>query len=103
LAYDAIEPSGNVEPTYMLALLCATVVNTVSSIFAKKGSQNKPISPDAFIPKWADALSRFDEESEQKEQTIEEQKQALISIASMFKSSKKRTSKPPPKLRGVTK
>lgn len=98
MAYDAIEPSGNVEPTYMLALLCATVVNTVSAIFAKKGSENKSISPDAFIPKWIEAV--LPKEEEQKvEQTVDEQKAAILAIANMFKSSKKRISKPPPKYR----
>lgn len=87
----------------MLALLCSTVVNTVSAIFAKKGSQNKPITPDAFIPKWAEAADSPDYEPE--EQSLEAQKQTILSIAKMFgpKPPKSKTRSLPPKYKGVSK
>jgi hypothetical protein len=102
LAYDEIEPSGNVESTYMLALLCATVVNTVSAIFQKKGSQNKPISPDAFIPKWGRTFTT--EDAQTAEQTLAEQKAAILLIAKAFNTKKRVRNLPPPsKRKGVSK
>jgi hypothetical protein len=93
LAYDEIEPSGNVESTYMLALLCATVVNTVAAIFQKKGSQNKPISPDSFIPKWGRTSAT--ENVQDDEQSIAEQKAAILSIAKAFNTKKRVRNLPP--------
>jgi hypothetical protein len=90
----------------MQALLCATVVNTVSAIFASKDSKHKPISPEAFIPKWADAYSSGTEEAPSEEQSLEDQKRAILSIAKMFDNkpkTKTRSAPPPSKRKGVSK
>jgi len=74
LAFDRLEPFGNVEPTYMAATICAIIVNSLQSMFAKKGSY-KVIPPSKFIPEWSA------EPEEPKEQTVDEQKAILLSIA----------------------
>lgn len=80
-AYDRIEPIGNIEQSYMLAMICCTIVNTLQSMFVKKGDR-KPMQPTDFLPKWSRAF--IETTKEKKEQTVEEQKGILHAIAAAF-------------------
>lgn len=84
MAYDELEPSGNLEPNFMAATICATIVNVALAIADSKG-RHKVASPLDFMPNW-DA-EPTGEVKQEKEQTVEQMKAVLVQLV---KSSKKR-------------
>jgi len=81
-AFDQLEPIGRMEfrMEYMLGTVCAVLVNTVASIFSKKGSNNTKVVPADFMPQWG----VFENEvfnKEKPKQSMEEMKQLLLSMA----------------------
>lgn len=79
----------------MAASICAVVINSIASIFkSKKSGRSKLISPMDFIPDWGKQEDVLEEEPV-KEQTVDQQKVVLLSIAKAFGAKNKR--------KGVTK
>ena len=83
-AFDQLEPVGRMEfrMEYMLGTVCAVLVNTVASIFSKKGSKSVQLTPADFMPQWG----VFADEIHSKEapkQSVDEMKQLLLSMASI--------------------
>jgi hypothetical protein len=66
----------------MLALVTATIRNTIHALFAKKGSKPKLVSPQDLIPMWGDWDCDICEEGPfTQAQTVEEMKRILVGIA----------------------
>jgi hypothetical protein len=81
VAYDSIEPiATSVRFEFMISRLCAVVVNCLRS---HKGS-SKPVKSIDFMPKWEEGVFK----KPMRKQTVEEQKNILQSIASIFGKKK---------------
>lgn len=86
IAYDQLDPIGTWREDYRHAALCSLITNFVRSIYGKKG-QVEFTKYSEFMPEW-DAGKRYKEEV--KEQTVEEQKAAIMRIADAFGRKEKR-------------
>ena len=97
MAYEAIEPMGNVEPTFMAANICAIVVNSIASIFRGKNSKVKTISPSEFIPNWAAYVDsdKSGVERPKSAETIDEMKALFQQIAAANPKKRKPNLKAP--------
>lgn len=84
-----MEPMGDIQQIYMLAILCSVLVNSLRSIFAGKNEKPKPISPESFIPNWAGDDWEEMSPEERSEQSLEEMKDVFKQLAA--------TSNNPPK------
>jgi hypothetical protein len=90
---------GNIESTYMLATLCAVVVNVVQSIFGKAGKHHTITAQD-FIPDWGGESERSSSKSKTvRAQTVDEMK-ALFKQLAATKTKKRVLKAPPTKKRG---
>jgi len=87
---------GNVETTFMAAQICAVVVNVVSALFRGKNERHRTISPMDFVPQWAGEESKArpkrktTEKTSAREQTVEQQKSIIMSLAKAFGAKIKR-------------
>ena len=57
-------------------MLCSLVINIARSAWGKKGA--KMSTPMDFLPKWG---QKYSEEKEAKQQSVEEMKKIIMSIA----------------------
>lgn len=87
-AFDKIDPIGKWRDEYSFAVLDSLIVNIVSRLYAKKGHTPKEVLPTEFMPNWSG------EKRIAKRQSVEDMKQALLSIA---KSVNKKMEMNPPK------
>lgn len=87
-AYDRLDPIGTWRDDYRMAVLDSLIVNIVSRLYAKKGHTPKEVTPTEFMPNWSG------EKKIAKRQSVEDMKQALLSIA---KSVNKRVAANPPR------
>jgi len=78
-AYDRLDPIGSWREDFRFAQLMSLLVNIVTRIFAPKGHTPKNVSPLDFMPQWGDFA---DFKIEKPQQSVEEMKQILLSIAS---------------------
>jgi hypothetical protein len=74
-AYDKIDPIGKWRDEYSFAVLDSLIVNIVSRLYAKKGHTPKEVLPTEFMPNWSG------EKKIARRQSVEEMKQALLSLA----------------------
>lgn len=87
-AFDRIEGIGDWKEDYRLAFLSSLFVNVNRRIHDKKGS--KMTTPEDFLITWgADRLQKEDNATQQ--QSMEEMKNILFSMASKQKKTKKKT------------
>jgi len=87
-AYDKIDPIGKWRDDFRGAKLESLVVNIVQQLYAKKGV--KPIITTAldFMPDWLG-----EKREEPKQQSVEEMKQVLLSLAA-YQNKKERIAEP---------
>lgn len=85
-AFDRLDPIGKWRDEFNFAVLDSLIVNIVSRLYAKKGHTPREVSPTEFMPNWSG------EKKIAKRQSVEEMKQALLSIA---KSVNKKLEKTP--------
>lgn len=74
-AYDRLDPIGGWRSDFRIASLISIIVNIARSVWGKEGI--KMSVPLDFMPEWDKEI-----ELETKQQTVEEMKQILLSIAS---------------------
>lgn len=79
-AYDRLEPIGKERDEAVAALNLSILINYLQSIFLKKGTY-KWVQPEDFTPEWG---KEPPEETEPKQQSVEEMKSVLFSIARRF-------------------
>ena len=77
----------------MAAQICAVVVNVVSALFKGKNDRRRVINPMDFVPQWAG--EELDEapvskKSPIQEQTVDQQKAVILSLAKAFGAKIKR-------------
>lgn len=72
-AYDRLDPIGQGRGDFRMAKLASVIMNAVIQMHGKRGA--KLTSPKEFMPEW-------DAEKLRRQQTVEEMKQAMMSIAS---------------------
>jgi len=98
IAYNKIDPIGEWRSDYRIALVCATIVNVGNSLIyvmkglwsKRAGRKPKFVTVQDFIPDWDGKKTK----DEVPDQSIEEQKRMLLSIAKTFGATKgKRTKK----------
>lgn len=85
-AYDQFDPIGTWREDFRHAALCSLITNLIRGIFGKKGQTEFTKYTD-FMPEW-DPVKRM--QVEVKEQTVEEQKAAIMNIAKAFGTKTKR-------------
>ena len=78
-AYDRLDSIGSWREDFRFAQLMSLLVNIVTRIFAPKGHTPKNVSPIDFMPQWGDFAEY---KIEPPQQSVEEMKQILLSIAS---------------------
>ena len=83
-AYDRLDPIGKWRDEYSFAVLDSLIINIVGRLYAKKGHTPKEFSPMDFMPNWSG------EKKVEKKQSVEEMKQALLSIANSVNKKLKR-------------
>ena len=75
IAYDSIDPIGELRKDYMMAYLMTVITNIAIGALAKRGTPLKDLKD--FIPNW----EREDGEEEIKQQSLEDMKKTLFAIA----------------------
>lgn len=89
---------GNVETTYMLATLCAVVVNVIQSALGGKGGKQHSITALDFMPDWGGEYKESSTKPQStKAETVDEMKALFQQLASSSSKKRKVRRPPPPK------
>lgn len=82
-AYDKIDPVGTWRDDFRMARLASLITNIANVVYCKKGHKPKETKALDFMPDWGGEIIP------KKKQSVEEQKEILLTIARQSKNNKK--------------
>ena len=80
-----LDPIGTWRDDFRMGQVCATIVQSIHSVVSTKGSAPSGVTAKDFIPEWG-VIKKV---QPIKQQTVEEMKSTIQSIASFFGVKKK--------------